>query len=84
MGFVQNMSFFHCPNCDTKTNIFGTDGCLKKAQDLGLEILANIPLHQDLCITSDQGKPIVISQPSSFHSEVFMKLGQTVLHKLSL
>ncbi|MGH0182893.1 UNVERIFIED_CONTAM: hypothetical protein FKN15_021082 [Acipenser sinensis] len=40
LGLVQNMSVFHCPNCNHKTHIFGEDGATELANSLGVEVLA--------------------------------------------
>jgi ATP-binding protein involved in chromosome partitioning len=82
LGLVQNMSMFCCPQCNHTTHIFGHDGAKKKAKELGIEILCDVPLHQDVCTTSDTGKPIVIAQPNSEHAKVYNQLASTVIKKL--
>ncbi|KAI8899736.1 nucleotide binding protein [Globomyces pollinis-pini] len=84
LGLVQNMSYFSCSNCNHKTHIFGNDGAKRKAMDMGLEILADIPLDEQVCITSDDGKPIVISKPQSEHSKVYLDLAAKVCKKLNI
>ncbi|KAK3739383.1 hypothetical protein QZH41_015769, partial [Actinostola sp. cb2023] len=62
---VTNMSHYVCPNCSHTTYIFGRDGASAVAQDMGIEVLGDVPLDIQIRETSDQGKPIVVSQPSS-------------------
>lgn len=83
LGLVQNMSFFTCPKCNETTHVFGRDGVERKAKDLNVDVLADVPLHQDVCTTSDSGTPITISQPDSVHAKVYMNLAAKVLEKLN-
>ena len=59
------MSFFTCPHCGHRTDIFGRDGARKMAGEMQLEILGEVPLHLSIRETSDAGRPIVVSQPDS-------------------
>ena len=80
---VQNMSFFCCPNCNHTTHIFGKDGAAATAKQMSLDILGDVPLHSDVCSTSDSGKPIVISEPDSVHAAVYKTMAQRTIAKLS-
>lgn len=79
---VQNMSFFCCPNCSHTTHIFGKDGATATAKQMGFDILADVPLHPDVCTTSDRGKPIVVSEPESLHAQVYREMAGRVVGKL--
>lgn len=81
-GIVQNMSVFHCPNCNHATHIFGKDGCAKAARDLGTQLLADVPLHASICSTSDSGSPIVVAEPASASARVYRDLAAKVLEML--
>jgi ATP-binding protein involved in chromosome partitioning len=50
---------------------------------MGIDILGDVPLHEDVCSTSDGGKPIVISQPTSVHANVYNNLATKVMEKLN-
>uniref|UniRef100_A0A4W3GP70 Iron-sulfur cluster transfer protein NUBPL n=1 Tax=Callorhinchus milii TaxID=7868 RepID=A0A4W3GP70_CALMI len=65
LGIIQNMSVFQCPNCKHETHIFGADGAKDLATKLGLAVLGDIPLHINIRKTSDNGQPVVVSQPDS-------------------
>lgn len=82
LGLVQNMSVYVCPNCNHQSHIFGTDGALKLAREQGIDILSEIPLSADICTSSDQGKPIVLSEGPV--AESYQTLSQNVLDKLDL
>jgi ATP-binding protein involved in chromosome partitioning len=57
IGIVENMSYFECPNCHQRYNIFGEGETEKLAQDLGTEILVKIPITVKVRELSDVGIP---------------------------
>lgn len=61
------------------THIFRKDGVQHKSQSLNVPVLADVPLHVDVCVSADKGTPIVISQPRSEHAKVYMELARKVL-----
>lgn len=83
LGVVQNMSHYVCPNCSHKSFIFRRDGAQKLASDLKLELLGDIPLHADICETSDAGSPIVISQPAGDFATAYRSIAEKIVEKLT-
>ena len=81
---VQNMSCFTCPKCDEKTYIFGRDGVVKAASEMGMDLIGDVPLHAHVCQTSDAGAPIVISQKESIHAQVYRDMADKIVQKLRL
>ena len=65
LGIVENMSFYLCPHCGERAEIFGHGGAREEAEKLGVPFLGEVPLHLDIRTTSDSGHPIVVSQPDS-------------------
>lgn len=65
LGLVENMNTFVCPNCGHRTDIFGREGARRMAEEMQLDTLGEVPLHLSIRETSDNGKPIVVSQPDS-------------------
>src|SRR5262249_17725869 len=43
-GIVENMSYFHCPHCGGRSDIFGHGGARETARELGVEFLGEVPL----------------------------------------
>lgn len=80
---IQNMSFFCCPNCNHSSFIFGKNGVSQRAEEMGLPLLGSIPLHTEICTTSDEGKPIVISDPESTHAKIYMDIADKILKNLN-
>lgn len=55
LGVVENMSFFLCPECNTRHDIFGSGGAKRKAAELGVPFLGEVPLQMQLRILGDEG-----------------------------
>lgn len=71
LGIIENMSFFVCPSCGTRSDIFGHGGAREEAQKLGVPFLGEVPLHMDIRAKSDTGKPIVATAPESLHAQIY-------------
>ncbi|XP_069494568.1 iron-sulfur cluster transfer protein NUBPL isoform X1 [Ambystoma mexicanum] len=82
LGLVQNMSVFQCPKCNHETHIFGAGGAAKLAQTIGVDLLGDIPLHLTIRETSDQGRPVVVSQPDSNEAKAYRNVAAEVVRRL--
>ena len=82
LGFIENMSYFKCPHCGERSDIFSHGGARREAQKLGVDFLGEIPLDIAIRETSDAGNPIVRAQPKSEHAEVYRAIAQRVAEKL--
>lgn len=71
LGIIENMSYFMCPKCGERSDIFGHGGARDEAQRLGVPFLGGVPLHMDIRATSDDGRPIVASSPDSVHAQIY-------------
>jgi ATP-binding protein involved in chromosome partitioning len=74
LGLVENMSYFLCPNCGTRSDIFGHGGARAEASRLGVPFLGEVPLHMDIRERSDAGRPVVATQPDSAHSRIYQRM----------
>ena len=83
LGIVENMSYFLCPKCGERSEIFGHGGAREEAEKLGVPFLGEVPLHLDIRTTSDSGRPIVIDQPASPHTQVYKNIAGRVWKQLS-
>jgi ATP-binding protein involved in chromosome partitioning len=81
LGIVENMSYFACPNCGHVSHIFSHGGARAEAERLGVEFLGEVPLDIAIRETSDQGHPIVASQPDSAHARAFLRIAERVSAK---
>ncbi|EGG17864.1 Mrp/NBP35 family protein [Cavenderia fasciculata] len=82
LGVVENMSHFECPNCNHSSNIFGKEGAVKTARDLGLELLGEVPINIDIRECADKGTPITISQPESKQATIYKSIAKKMLEQL--
>ena len=83
LGIVENMSYFCCPNCGHRTEIFAHGGARACAAKYGVDFLAEIPLDIEVRETSDDGRPIVVSEPGHPIAEAYRGLALTVRDKLA-
>jgi ATP-binding protein involved in chromosome partitioning len=74
LGIIENMSYFICPGCGDRHEIFGHGGARAEAQRLGVPFLGEVPLDAHLRERSDAGEPIVASEPESSHAAVFRNI----------
>ncbi|MEX2649712.1 MAG: iron-sulfur cluster carrier protein ApbC [Alphaproteobacteria bacterium] len=81
-GIVENMSYFLCPACGHRADIFGHGGARATAEELGVDFLGEIPLHIDIRESSDGGRPIVATQPASPHAKVYLAIADAVARKI--
>ena len=82
LGIVENMSYFQCPHCGTKSDIFGHGGARHEAERLGVPFLGEIPLHISIRTTSDAGTPVVESEPNGPHAAIYRAIGAGVRDQL--
>jgi ATP-binding protein involved in chromosome partitioning len=82
LGIVENMSYFACPNCGHRAEIFSHGGAHREAEKLGMEFLGEVPLHMTIRETSDEGRPVVVSQPESEHAAVYRQMAARVWEKV--
>ena len=83
LGIVENMSYFLCPSCGTRSDIFGHGGAREEAARLGVPFLGEVPLHADIRQLSDDGRPVVATQPESAHSRAYVAIAETMLQSLA-
>ncbi|MBC7658681.1 MAG: Mrp/NBP35 family ATP-binding protein [Chitinophagaceae bacterium] len=84
LGVIENMSYFICDSCDKKHYIFRKGGGARLAAELGLPLLAEIPLDPRVVETSDEGKAVMVSMPSSDAAREFTKAAKTISDGLAL
>ena len=78
LGIVENMSYFQCPECGTRSDIFGHGGARHEAERLGVPFLGEIPLHMSIRATSDAGTPVVDSEPNGPHAAIYRDIAAKV------
>ncbi len=82
LGIIENMSYFQCPHCGTRSDIFGHGGARHEAEKLGVPFLGEIPLHMSIRETSDAGNPVVDSEPEGPHAAIYRAIAMKVRDQL--
>lgn len=82
LGIVENMSYFQCPHCGTKSDIFGHGGARHEAEKLGVPFLGEIPLHMAIRAASDAGNPVVDCEPDGPHAAIYRAIAGQVRDQL--
>ena len=83
LGIIENMSYFLCPHCGGRSDIFSHGGARREAERLGVEFLGEVPLDLAIRETSDEGRPITVSQPASPYARTFRDIARQVWDKVS-
>jgi len=78
LGVVENMSFFACPHCGERTEIFLAGGGRRLAEELGVPLLGEIPLQAGVADLGDSGAPIVVAQPESAAAVALLAFAEAV------
>ncbi len=81
LGIVENMSFFCCPKCGERTEIFGHGGARQEARTHGVEFLGEVPLLLEIRTNADAGTPVVTQAPDSDAGRAYTALAARVWEK---
>jgi len=82
LGLVENMSFFCCPSCGQRSDIFGHGGARAEAARMGADFLGEVPLLLDIRIASDAGQPIAATSPDSDAAKAYDAIARQVWQKI--
>jgi ATP-binding protein involved in chromosome partitioning len=82
LGVVENMSYFVCPKCGERSDIFGHGGAQHEAERQGVRFLGAVPLHMEIRETSDSGRPVVATDPEGPHAKAFREIASRVREAL--
>ena len=84
LGVVENMSYFVCPHCEHREDIFGHGGAKAAAEKAGLPFLGEIPLATPVRETADHGAPIVVSNTASPLAKAFFVIARALAAQVSI
>jgi ATP-binding protein involved in chromosome partitioning len=83
LGLFENMSYFLCPHCGGRSEIFAHGGAKAEAEKNGLRFLGSAPLDMAIRETSDLGAPVAASAPESGPAQPYFKLAGAVREELA-
>jgi ATP-binding protein involved in chromosome partitioning len=84
LGLIENMSWYVCPSCGHRHDIFGHGGAEAAAQRLGVPFLGAVPLEEGIREDADAGTPVVISRPESAGAKAFVEIASQVAARTSI
>lgn len=79
LGVVENMSYFICPDCGERDELFGEGGGARLAQTEGVKLLARLPIYPAVREAGDRGTPITVAEPHHPASQAFIELARQVV-----
>jgi ATP-binding protein involved in chromosome partitioning len=82
LGVVENMSYFICPHCGGRTDVFSHGGARKEAEKLGVPFLGEVPLDIAIRANSDDGRPVIASMADSPQANALLQIAQRVADTL--
>ncbi|MGH7899234.1 MAG: Mrp/NBP35 family ATP-binding protein, partial [Candidatus Binatia bacterium] len=78
LGIVENMTYYACPDCGEREEIFGSGGADSLARQFGVAVLARLPLIPEIREGGDLGRPITIAAPDHLVSKSFFELARSI------
>lgn len=84
LGIIENMSFFQCPHCGERTEIFSHGGGEAASRKLDVPFLGEVPIDLKTRTGGDTGRPVVIEDPESGQSKIFMKIAEQMASQISM
>lgn len=82
LGIIENMSYFICPCCGARSDIFGHEGAKQTAEKMGETFLGEIPLDMAIRQNADKGTPIVVSAPNSPYSQAYLDIAKKIIRRI--
>jgi ATP-binding protein involved in chromosome partitioning len=83
LGLIENMSFYCCPNCGHRADLFGHGGGRREAERLGVEFLGELPLKLAIRELADAGTPIVAARPETEEAQAYQRIATRLREKLA-
>jgi ATP-binding protein involved in chromosome partitioning len=84
LGIIENMSYFCCPHCGQRTDIFAHGGARACAEQFGVDFLGEIPLDVAIRTRSDDGRPIVVTEPGGPQARTYTQIATAIRDGLAL
>jgi ATP-binding protein involved in chromosome partitioning len=83
LGVVENMSYFVCPHCGGRTDVFSHGGARQEAEKLGVPFLGEVPLDIAIRVNSDDGRPVVATMAESPQANALLDVARRVADTLA-
>ena len=83
LGVIENMSYYCCPNCGHRDDLFGHGGARAEAARMGVEFLGELPLKLEIRTLADAGTPIVAARPETEEAQAYRRMASRLWAKLN-
>ena len=83
LGVIENMSYFICPHCGGRSDVFTHGGARRAAEAMGVDFLGELPLDMAIREGADAGRPIVATDPQGMHADAYRAIAEAVWAKAS-
>ena len=83
LGVIENMSFFRCPHCGERSDIFSHGGGEAASKKLDVPFLGEVPIDLKIREGGDAGRPVLVDDSESPQSKVFMNLAEQLAARIS-
>jgi ATP-binding protein involved in chromosome partitioning len=83
LGIVENMSYFVCPSCGERSDIFSHGGAQREAERMSVPFLGEVPLHMTIREKSDAGLPVVATEPDGEHAKIYRGIAAKIRDQLA-
>jgi ATP-binding protein involved in chromosome partitioning len=84
LGIIENMSYYVCPHCGHRENIFDTGGGRKAAEELGAPFLGEIPLYTNIRVAGDTGRPVVADKEAGPQAAIIGAIARNLAAQISI
>ena len=84
IGLVENMSYYACTNCHHEADIFGHGGGEALATAMEVPFLGRLPVYQPIREGSDNGVPLIVSEPGSPAGRAFVAVAELTASQVSI
>jgi ATP-binding protein involved in chromosome partitioning len=82
LGVVENMSYFICPHCSNRVDVFSHGGGERMAEQYDVPFLGHIPLDADVRVGGDKGVPVVARGPEAPQAKAFYEVARKVMARI--
>jgi len=83
-GIVENMSYYLCPHCGGRDEIFGHGGAALASEALHVPFLGEVPLDKAIRVSADSGTPVVLAEPDSPSGKAFQEVAGKLAQQISI
>ena len=82
-GIIENMSYFVCPHCNNRAEIFAHGGGRQEAGRQKVPFLGEVPIYPEIRAGGDTGQPVVVSAPQSPAAKAFADIARALMEKIT-